>query len=500
MPPNILLIFADELRADALGCAGNPIVQTPNLDRLAREGTALTQCMVTQPTCTPSRASILTGCYPSVIGSRMVGCVTPDDPRFLPRALAQNGYRTASIGKIHLVPQRAEPDAVEQALESGGDYYGFQEVDLVDGHGDHCFGNLYTPWLNTHVPDWEARLKGRRRIEPGLDCFTFELPAEAHSSVYIGSRAVEWLRGAGEQPFFLHISFPDPHYPFTVPEPYASLFNPADMPPPLPPVTESVDLPPLHHAVYHNQQSEHVRDHVIGTPPRDYANVTTADWQQVKALYYGMIALLDEQIGRILDALEETGLAENTIVAFVSDHGDYLGDHGFYGKGLPYDSVLRVPLIWRGPGVRAGMKHNSINSTLDIAPTLLDFAGVPEPEGTQGISARGLLTGEVESIRQAALTENDDDFVPMRARTLTTGQWKLTVYANRPHGELFDRVNDPAEMVNRWHDPAYHEIKNELTAALLNEVLCGVEMRNGRVQPPAPPMPKWPAYNPLPRM
>ena len=119
MPPNILLIFADELRADALGYAGNPIIQTPNIDRLAHEGTAFSQCMITQPTCTPSRASILTGCYPSALRSRMVGCITPDDPRFMPRLLKQAGYRTASIGKIHLVPQRSEPDAIQQALGSG---------------------------------------------------------------------------------------------------------------------------------------------------------------------------------------------------------------------------------------------------------------------------------------------------------------------------------------------------------------------------------------------
>ena len=172
MPPNILLIFADELRADAVGYAGNPIIQTPNIDRLAQQGTAFSQCMITQPTCTPSRASILTGCYPSALRSRMVGCVTPDDPRFMPRLLKQAGYRTASIGKIHLVPQRSEPDAIQQALETTGDYHGFSEIDLVNGHGDHCFGPQYDAWLQARVPDWQERLKNRRRIEPGLDTFT----------------------------------------------------------------------------------------------------------------------------------------------------------------------------------------------------------------------------------------------------------------------------------------------------------------------------------------
>ncbi|MBZ0299761.1 MAG: sulfatase-like hydrolase/transferase [Anaerolineae bacterium] len=489
--PNILLIFADELRADALGYAGNAIVQTPNIDRLAHSGTRFSQCMVTQPTCTPSRASILTGCYPSALKSRMVGCVTPDDPRFLPRVLTQHGYRTASIGKIHLVPQRDEPDAVQQALDSGGDYYGFQEIDLVDGHGDHCFGPQYTPWLAAQVPDWEDCLKQRQRLQPGLDCFTWELPPEVHSSRYIADRAVDWLNQAGETPFFLHVSFPDPHYPFVVPEPYASQYAPADMPPPLPPVTASSDLPPLHHEVYFNRPGEHLRDHVIGTPPREYAACTTADWQQVKATYYGMITLLDEQIGRILDALDVVGLAENTLVLFLSDHGDYLGDHGFYGKGLPYDPVLGVPLVLRGPGIVPGQVIDSVASTLDLAPTLLDFAGAPEPEGVQGFSLRRALTGQAEPQRQAALTENDDDFVPMRARTLTTDRWKLTVYANQWEGELFDRRSDPAEMINLWNQADYQPIRQRLTQALLDEVMASIDMRNGRTQPPAAPVPKW---------
>jgi arylsulfatase len=490
-PPNILLILCDELRADALGYSGNPVVHTPNIDRLAREGTALTQCMVTQPTCTPSRASILTGCFPSALRSRMVGCVTPDDPRFLPKVLAQAGYHTASIGKLHLVPQRAEPEAVEHALSKRGEYYGFQSVDLVNGHGDACFGPQYTRWLDNRVPDWKARLERRQKLNHGLDVYTWELPSEVHSSHYIGDRAVASLREVGEKPFFLHVSFPDPHYPFVAPEPYASMYAPADMPAPLPPVTASADLPPLHHDIYFNRQDDTPRDRVIGTPPRDYFRATTADWQQVKATYYGMISLIDDQVGRLLDTLDSTGLAENTLVVFLSDHGDYLGDHGFYGKGLHYDSVLRVPLIVRGPGVLPGQKLDAIASTLDVAPTLLDLAGVTEPEGVQGVTMRRLLNGQARALREAALTENDDDFVPMRARTLTTAEWKLTVYATRSYGELYDRQNDPAEMVNLWGHPDYAQIKQELIHRLLNETLCSIDMRGGRVQHPRTPTPKW---------
>ncbi len=494
--PNFLFIICDELRADALGFAGNPIVQTPNIDRLAQTGTVFTQCMVTQPTCTPSRASILTGCYPSALRSRMVGCVTPDDPRFLPQVLADNGYRTASIGKIHLVPQRAEPSAVQQALDTSRHYYGFQEVDLVNGHGDGCFGPRYTAWLEDHVPDWRERIHQRQAYPNGVNTYSWELPSEVHSSNYIGNRTIKFLQNAGSRPFFLQVSFPDPHYPFTVPEPYASMYDPAKMPLPIPPVTESHELPSLHEQVYFRRNGNITRtdgrpiDRIIGTPPHDYSQLTNADWQQVKAIYYGMVSLIDDQIGRILATLEEQGLAENTVVVVLSDHGDYLGDHGFYGKGLPYDSVLRIPLIWHGPQI-VNRQITSVASTLDIAPTLLDLAQVTEPEGIQGQSLASTLIDATPAARSVALTENDDDFVPMKMRVLTTERWKLVYYVNQSDGELYDRHHDPTEMRNLWHHPEYLDIRQKLQSMLLEMVICAQDMRNGRVQSPNPAPPKW---------
>jgi arylsulfatase len=500
--PNILLIVCDELRADALGCMGNRIVQTPNIDRLAHQGVLFSQCMVTQPTCTPSRASILTGLYPSALRSRMVGCRTPDDARFAPRMFGAQGYRTASIGKIHLVPQRAEPEAIADTVGADGqpDYYGFREIDLVNGHGDHCFGPLYSAWLSQQVPDFRERIARPRQYTPGMkDCYTYELPAEAHSSNYIGRRAVEFLQEASDQPFLLHVSFPDPHHPFTVPEPYASQYPPGEMPPPIPPVTESVDAPPLHLDAYFARNLRFAgagSDRIIGTPPHEYFKYGVRDWQRVKSLYYGMISLIDESVGRILAALSDTGLERHTLVVFVSDHGDYLGDHGLLGKGLPYDSALRTPLIFRGPGIQAGRRIDSMASALDIAPTLLELAGIEECEGVQGSSLAGVLRGLAAPTRQAALTENDDDFVPARMRTLTTADWRLTYYCGEDFGELYDRRNDPQELVNLWNDKGYASRKAELLAMLMEEVVCSIDVSNGRVQQPRAPTPKWtPRHN-----
>ena len=502
--PNILLIFADELRADALGCFGNAICRTPSIDALAEEGTLFTQCMVTQPTCTPCRASLLTGCYPSALRSRMVGCHTPDDERFLPRLLAADGYRTASIGKLHLVPQGREAEAIQATRRTDGkyDYYGFREINLVNDHGHRCMGPEYDKWLRTRVPDADRLLQEARPYERGVGrTVRYPLPEHVHSSNYIGDRTVEFLREAGDQPFFLHVSFNDPHHPFTAPEPWESMYDPEDMPPPIRPVTESMDPLPLQLKAFRGESASvgpegRPVDRVIGTPPIDYSRHSLRDWQQVKALYYAMTSLLDHNVGRILEALRETGLVDNTQVWFVSDHGDYLGDHGLLGKGFHYDSVIRTPLIVRGPGVQLGRRLDSVSSVVDVAPTMLEACGVSEPEGIQGRSMLQVLRGEMPPFRTTALTENDDDFAPFKARTLTTDRWKLTRYVGLDGGELYDRRNDPEEVVNLWDREEHAATKHRLLDMLLEEVICAGDVANGRVQSPAVFPPKWvPRHN-----
>lgn len=497
--PNIVLVLADELRADALGCFGNPICRTPNLDALAAEGTVLTQCMVTQPTCTPSRASMLTGCYPSALRSRMVGCHTPDDSRFAPRVLADAGYRTASIGKLHMIPQDAEVTRLSQAKagDEALDYYGFGEVDLVNQHGMSTSGPGFTPWRAQRVPDLDERLAAAEPLTPGVNnatgslrTHTWTLPAAVHSGEYVADRTVEFIQDAadGDRPFFLHVAFADPHHPTTAPPPYADMYAPQDMPAPIPPVTTADGATSLQVAAHHGGGR---RDPVIGTPPDKYDRYTVDDWRATKAIYYGMVTLLDSQVGRILEALRATGLDRNTIVVFTSDHGEYLGDHGMMGKGFAYDSAIRIPMIIRGPQVRAGQRLDDMASAVDLAPTLLDYAGVDEPEGVQGVSMRESLADGAALPRDAALTENDDDFVPMRARTLTTRDWKLTWYCTFAEGELYDRGRDPDERRNLWHDPASADTKTTLLVRLLEHVACAVDTVNGRRQPPSPAVPKW---------
>jgi arylsulfatase A-like enzyme len=268
------------------------------------------------------------------------------------------------------------------------------------------------------------------------------------------------------------------------------------MPLPIPSVSESIGMPRLHEQVYGGPQAnsshgERLKDRVIGTPPHNYAELGPEDWQQVKAIYYGMVSLLDHSIGRILDAVDRHGLRQNTIIMFLSDHGDYLGDHGMYGKGLPYESALRIPLIARGPGIAAGKIINSVESTLDIAPTLLDMANIAEPEGVQGRSLKPVLRGDDLMRRSLALVENDDDFAALRMRSLLTPQWRLTYYLHQDWGELIDRKSDPLEMHNLWDNPAHAAVKQRLLLQLLQEITASIDMQNGRKQQPSAPVPKW---------
>lgn len=498
--PNILMILVDEMRADALACFGNPLIQTPNLDRLASRGTRFAQCMIPQPTCTPCRASLLSGCHPSALRSRMVGCVTPDDSRLLPRILSAAGYRTASIGKIHLGPQGAEPAAVEATRQADGtyDYYGFQHVDLVNGHGDHCFGPRYTPWLKKRVPDLDERRRSQQQLCTIPDCRSWPFPAEVHSSEYIADRSVEFLAEIAEEgtPFFLHCSFPDPHHPFTVPEPYAGMYSPADMPPPLAPLLESSNPPQPGLDAYAGKTTElkcpggGSVDRIIGTPPRPFHSYSEEDYRIVRAITAGMITQLDTCIGRILETLKETGLAENTIVVFASDHGDYLGDYGLFGKGLHYDCILRSPLLLAGPGVPRGRTITEISSLLDVTPTLLDWIGLKEPDALQGFSMAPSLAGQEGWPRDAALTENDDDMAGLRMRTLTTAHWKFTLYAGEDYGELYNRQDDPHERQNLWGHAECADVQAAMTQALADHMLCASDGANGRVQIPAPPVKK----------
>jgi len=471
---NLLLITTDQQRGDCFG--GERRVRTPNLDRLAARGTRFAACITPNLVCQPARASILTGLLPLTHGVRDNGIDLPEamGERGFAQQLAAAGWATRFVGKAHFSTQSlfdqvsggesGRPENKKSSRHFGpswrGPYMGFQEVELL------CFGHslfrLLEPPYGLHYEHWffadgrgPEKLALYRRGSPTQDRATLpfhsHLPVEFHTSSWVADRTIAAIRERPrDRPFCLWASFPDPHYPFDCPEPWASLHP-----------EESVDLPrhrrldlerrPWWHRAFVERRSDSSLE--VGNYGFCFLAGHAGEEALLRAMTantYGMIALADRGIGRILAALDAEGLAHDTLVLVTSDHGDFLGDHGLLLKGpCAYEGLLRVGLIAAGPGVAAGQVVREPVSTLDIAPTVLERAGLSVP--LHGRSLNALLAGRPEA-RAAALMEWDMAFLDrdeeLRLRTVRTDRWVLTLELNSGAGELYDLQEDPEQMDN----------------------------------------------------
>lgn len=483
--PNILLLLADQLRADCIGPV-NPHIRTPHLDAFARAGLRLNRCYAPTPVCLPCRASLVTGQYASTHRAAHNTCeLDPAYPTLLSTTLRNAGYFTAIVGKSHLgnCHDPLSPEAAPHIHNTEyfrrwfGPHYGFEHAEISIGHTTekHACGMHYGAWLKDRGVD-PARYFGHTAYE---QYGPWDLPLEHHSGQWIAERSVDLMRQAAErdQPFFVWANFQDPHNPCMVPEPYASMYNPADLPvygfkPGEPecfaskpafyqqilqqpgPYAAHPDYPPL-------------KGHVAG-------NVCTLPWtaEQIAAnaaAYYGMVSLLDHQVGQILSGLDRLGLAENTLVVFSSDHGELLGDHGFWWKSLvSYEESIRVPLLARWPGtIPRAARSEAFTSLVDLFPTFCAAANVPAPLEVEGVSQLDVWTGEQTSARRAVVVEEQPNNGRFVQRILLQGQWKLAWYAGDPLGELYDMQADPHQIHNLWSDPAHRATREHMISLLL---------------------------------
>jgi arylsulfatase len=479
--PNILCFVTDQHRADHLGCYGNPIVRTPNIDRLAREGMVFTESYVANPVCMPNRASLFTGCYPKVHGVRENGIALRPGRLTLPEVLRRRGYATASFGKIHLAPfgtprgddcQDYESAECRERWEEGGDlpvpYHGLEHVYLVGGHGHYAFGH-YKKELDANHPGAFDKLQKEHALEPptgALECWKASIPADLHYNSAIADKTIEYLGSRDRnRPFFVWCSFPDPHHPFSPPRPYCDLYAPESVPfAPTRREGEIDDLPPYVRACYEGRCE-------TGGSGGDISQVTDNHYREIHALTYGMISMVDDSIGRVVAALEAAGDLDGTVILFLSDHGDLMGDHWLIKKGpFLFRSLVRVPTIWRLPGaVRPGVRTSARVSAVDLMPTLMDMVGVPLPDGVQGRSYRRVLSGEAGAHRDWTYIEYDESYLTDRLRQIRSPEWSLTYYANNDYGMLFDLSSDPGELHNLWDRPEYRSVKQDLVAELLRQ-------------------------------
>lgn len=489
--PNILLITSDQQRGDCYGFEGRR-VKTPHLDQMAADGTRFSACVTPNVVCQPSRASILTGQLPLTHGVHDNGIDL--DPAVgrngFAGALSAAGYDTRFVGKAHFSTYHTfEPTGTPECLRSSanydadwsGPYMGFDTVELMlVGHNWFLpekppGGQHYERWYHADGRGDDRNRLYQTALPPVSDAaqtFHSALPPAWHNSTWVGDRTIAYLRDAAkaDRPFCLWASFPDPHHPFDAPDPWSRMHHPdeVDLPP-----HRSRDLdrrPWWHRAALENEPKgagdfAEVRKSYSRIPPQ-----TDAQLRDLIANYYGQISLIDHNVGRILIALAEAGLDADTLVIFTSDHGDWLGDHGLILKGpMHYEGLLRVGLIVRGPGVSAGAVVDEPVSTLDLGATFHDYASTNALLPQHGSSLRTLLQGGTET-RDYAL--NEWELLPSRAgvqlslRTVRTKTHKLTLDLRSDEGELYDLVNDPHELENRYHDPACASVRRELTAMI----------------------------------
>ena len=516
--PNFLLIVTDQHRADHLGCYGNPVVQTPNIDALAARGTRFTEFHVATPICMPNRSTLMTGRMPSLHGVRQNGQPLSLAAVTFVELLRAAGWRTALFGKCHLQNISArpitmgmpEPDPAKvqppghmaearRGLWSDGRYdqelpktwhgepgfepvlpfYGFEHLRLAIGHGDGVTGH-YGRWLAAQHPEPD-RLRGPENALPANreiwapQAWRTRIPEELYPTTWIGDEAVAFLKAQAKagQPFFAQCSFPDPHHPFTPPGKWFDMYDPADVTLPDAFHHPKDSLPP-HLAVMHGERDG-------GTAVKGGMTAFACTEREARgaiALNYGSISMIDEAIGRVLATLQDTGLADNTIVVFTADHGDFMGDHQLLLKAaLHYRGLVRVPCIWADPAARnAPAISDALAGTIDLPTSFLARAGVAPFNGMQGRSLPDIAAGRE---RHDALVVEEDQrrgymgFPPnFRARTLIDGRHRLTLYSCAGWGELYDLRDDPNEFRNLWDDPGHHRVQAEMTEKLARRLMA----------------------------
>lgn len=506
--PNFLFIMTDQHRADHLGCYGNKTVKTPNIDSIAAKGTCWDKFYVANPICMPNRASIMTGRMPSLHGARHNGIPLSKDHNTFVELLREAGYKTGLIGKSHLQPftgleatnkyqpdpaLHTPPEGLRDAVKANrhtkdyeleiapkwttpladridDHFYGFDHVEVAASHADQAKGD-YLLWAREQREDFDS-LVGPKNAEPhngaqGPQVWKTKVPEELYSTNWIADRSEAWLsqQADEEAPFFLQMSFPDPHHPFTPPGKYWDMYNEDEIE--LPASFYDNDLPPIQAMIKAMKE---------GTDPRDNQNpfaVTEAEAKKIIALTYGMITMIDDAIGRVLKRLDDLGLAENTIVIFTSDHGDYMGDHGLMLKLLlHYQGTIRVPFVWHDPRQPAEAERNDdLGSSIDISASILAQAGIQPFNGIQG---RDLFNSEPP---EAIIVEEDSQRLmigfdkPQRVRTLVTKHARMSLRQDEDWDELYDLSTDPDECRNLYDDPAAAELRNKMNEIMLRKMI-----------------------------
>ena len=443
--PNILFLMTDQQRWDAMGCSGD-WVQTPHLDRIAREGIRFTNCVTTSPVCIPTRLSLATGLYPhnTHVWNNMNHQMPAETPTWM-QAVRDAGYRTSLFGKTHLHPHNGDLREREDLMNA----YGLDDVNEIGGPraSAKVLSHMTAMWAEKGL--WEAyRADYHERFstKPHLvRSSTLEL--EDYADVYVGQQAKKYLQNyEREEPWCCWVSFGGPHEPWDTPEPYASMYNPEDMPPAIPrPFME-----------------RRPTGHLDRLMQRVNPTFEPGEVGRLRANYAGNVTLIDDQIGEILDAIEARGELENTIIVHTSDHGEMNGDYGLIYKSNFLNGAVRIPLLVRTPdSANAGSICESPVEWIDIGPTLVEVVGGELEHRQFGKSLCPVLTQPEATHRDFAISEIEGEIM------LLNREWKIALNANGEAYLLFDVQNDPNEIQNLAGRPEVADIETALRLQIL---------------------------------
>ncbi len=464
MPKNVLLILADEFRADCLGAAGHPLVKTPNLDALAREGALFSKCFVQAAPCGPSRMSIYTGRYLCSHGSgdNMTPLADPEDT--LAMHLRRQGRRPAIIGyNDYALDPRLLPDSHPHKAALNYDYFlpGFEVI--LDQELDSP--EWYADLRAKGYPPEQCNREGMYRTAvppegPGehLDCvYPAHYRTEDSDAQFMTSAAIEYITRPADG-WFLNVNYLKPHGPFLCSAPYHAMYDPASVPEPVRDPRERTQPLPYYARIGHYAQDQLLKEH---------------EWRELRACYYGMITELDACLGRLFQALKDSGQWDQTLIIFSSDHGSYMGDHFMHGKSHFYDAAMRVPCIVRDPSPEAdatrGQHLDAFVEAIDLAPTACAYLEVPSHPRFQGRSLLGLLRKDANAqprerihhefyyyslLKHGERAKADPD--ACRAWTVRDDDYKYVQFGEASLAPLlFDLKADPGEFENLADQPAY---------------------------------------------
>jgi arylsulfatase len=462
--PNVLWYCTDQQRFDTIGALGNPHVVTPTIDALVDQGVAFTHAYCQSPICTPSRSSFMTGMYPSrVHNTRNGNEAFPSYPPVITKLIAESGYQCGLIGKFHL---QSAGHRTEPRIDDGFSYWRFSHAP----RDDWSQGHHYADWVRDKGGDLDSMRASEARVPP-----------EMHQTTWGTECAIDFIseQSGSDQPWLLNINVYDPHPPFVPPKVYADRFDPAEMPGPH----------------FRPSDLEHQKKLAALDFQDQLRTPEEHDAHRVQALYYAMIALIDDQFARILSALDESGQRDNTVIIFTSDHGEALGDHGLMFKGCRfYEGLVRVPLIFSWPSMfECGLTSDALVELLDMTSTLMELCGLECPNYMQGQSLMRILRGQADpsqlrtSVRSEYFDALDPEFTGGSGTFGTmyrTRSHKLCMYHDKKLGELYDLENDPWEFDDLWDSPDHQKLKHCLIREAFDaHVVLTTDMGSARIAP-----------------